>query len=267
MKKAIALMLSIFLIYTFTGCARTHTETSVPTTLRTQTTAPPTTQPPATEPPATEPVETVPEHSDLYIPDVSVEDVITWFSEVNFGREYGTEGDPTVIQKWETPISYSLLGEATPEDWAVVEELAAWLNTVEGFPGIYPAEESRYASLQVYFTNAQDMQTIMGPEYTNLDGAVTYWYEDDVIYDCHICVLYDLDPELRRSVLLEEIYNGLGPIQDTLLRPDSIAYQEFAKPQNLTVEDQLILRLLYDPRITCGMNAEECEAVIRSVYY
>ena len=267
MKKAVVLLLSIFLIFSLAGCAQTPAEPSAPTTPPTQTTAPPTTEPPTTQPPTTEPVETVPEHSDLYLQDVPVEDVIAWFSEVNFSREFGTEGDPTVIQKWETPISYSLLGEATPEDWAVVEELAAWLNTVEGFPGIYPAEESRFASLQIYFTDAQDMQIIMGPEFAYLDGGVTYWYEDNVIYDCHICVLYDLDPELRRSVLLEEIYNGLGPVQDTLLRPDSIAYQEFSQPQNLTVEDELILRLLYDPRITCGMNAEECEAVIKQIYY
>lgn len=264
MKKVSVLLLSIVLIFFLAGCEQMPAETTVPTTLPepTETTAPLTTQPPTTEP-----VETAPEHSVLYLPDISVEDVITWFGEVNFSREYGTEGDPTVIQKWNTPISYSLLGEATPEDQAVVEELAAWLNAVEGFPGIYPAEEAPFANLQIYFTDRQGMLDIMGPEYTFLDGAVTYWYEDNAIYDCHICVLYDLDPELRRSVLLEEIYNGLGPIQDTLLRPDSIAYQEYAQPQNLTKEDELILRLLYDPQITCGMNAEECETVIRTLYY
>ena len=31
--------------------------------------------------------------------------------------------------------------------------------------------------------------------------------------------------------------------------------------------DTLILKLLYHPEMQCGMHAEECEAVIRELYY
>ena len=66
-------------------------------------------------------------------------------------------------------------------------------------------------------------------------------------------------------MIIEEIYNGLGPVQDTVLRPDSIICQEYAEHQWLSPVDELILRLLYHPEIQCGMNAEECEGVIRSL--
>ena len=69
------------------------------------------------------------------------------------------------------------------------------------------------------------------------------------------------------SVILEEIYNGLGPIQDTDLRPDSIIYSGFSEPQSLTDVDELILKLLYHPQLLPGMNADECETVIRQLYY
>ena len=77
----------------------------------------------------------------------------------------------------------------------------------------------------------------------------------------------DLDQEVRNSVILEEIFNGLGPVQDTDLREDSIAYSGYSIPQELTEIDELILKLLYHPDIVCGMNAQECEAVIRQLYY
>ena len=87
------------------------------------------------------------------------------------------------------------------------------------------------------------------------------------IYDAIICYRSDMWPSLRTSVILEEIYNCLGPVQDTRLRPDSIIYQEYAEPQQLTPIDELILRLLYHPDIRPGMNAAECEQIIRLLYY
>ena len=68
-------------------------------------------------------------------------------------------------------------------------------------------------------------------------------------------------------MILEEIYNGLGPIQDTSMRSDSIIYSEFSQPQNLTDIDELLLKLLYHPDILPGMNAQQCEQVIRALYY
>jgi hypothetical protein len=111
------------------------------------------------------------------------------------------------------------------------------------------------------------MIDLMGENYYGMDGAVTFWYLYDEIYDAIICYRTDLDQYLRNSVILEEIYNGLGPIQDTSLRSDSIIYSEFSQPQELTDIDELLLKLLYHPDILPGMNAQQCEQVIRALYY
>ena len=107
----------------------------------------------------------------------------------------------------------------------------------------------------------------MGENFSYMDGGVTFWYNEDEIFDAIICYRTDLDQYLRNSVILEEIYNGLGPIQDTALREDSIIYTEFSQPQALTQIDELLLKLLYHPEMQCGMNAEECENIIRRLYY
>ena len=225
-------------------------------------------EPIQTEPMPTESIPTEHEPISLYIPGEPVEDVIQYFNEVCLDAEYVHSGDPSKLQKWMQPIRYILLGEPTEEDRSTLHDFTQWLNTINGFPGISETALPEEANLRIHFCSHEDMLTIMGSDYAGLDGAVTFWYDsNNVIYDAVICCRTDLEQTLRNSVILEEIYNGLGPIQDTQLRTDSIIFAGFSQPQQLTEIDQLLLQLLYDPAIQCGMNAETCESVIRQVYY
>lgn len=279
MKKRLALVL--LLAFLLCGCVPSVVPT-VPTTQATEPVTIPTesttlsTEPstiPTTIPaePTTEPVITTaptePAHSAFYIPGLSVEDVILYFNEVCLDAEVNNSGDPSLIQKWTAPIYYAIYGAYNEEDLATAKGFAAWLNTVEGFPGIYEADSAHTANLVIHFCTPQDMVDLMGDWTYGLDGAVTFWYDFNEIHDGTICIRDDLYQSLRNSVILEEIYNGLGPVQDTGLRPDSIIFSEFSEPQALTAIDELILRLLYHPEILPGFNAEECEQVIRSIYY
>ena len=207
------------------------------------------------------------EHSALYIPDLSVEDVISYFREVCLDAEFATSGDPSYLQRWEEPIYYQINGDPTEQDLAVLLEFAAWLNTLEGFPGIFEAADTTAANLQFYFCDEQTMVERMGENFYGADGGVTFWYIDNVIYKAIICYRTDIAQYTRNSVILEEIYNGLGPVQDTDLREDSIIFSGFSEPQALTEIDRLILQLLYHPQMQCGMDAAQCEAVIRQLYY
>lgn len=209
-----------------------------------------------------------PEHSDLYIPGVSAEDVILYFNEVCLDAEVINYGDPAKLQRWETPIRYICLGAYTDTDKNTLDTLVNWLNTVDGFPGIQETQEDALANLRIHFCTQAEHLALMGEGFSNTDGAVTFWYnEADEIYDAVISCRADVDQELRNSVILEELYNGLGPINDTSLRADSIIYSEFSTPQDLSLLDALILKLLYHPQMQCGMDAAACEAIIRQLYY
>lgn len=218
-----------------------------------------------TEPETTE--TTLPPHSPLYIEGLSVEDVICYFNEVCLDAEFVNNGDATVVQKWTVPIYYYLNGGLTRDDYVVLTDFLLLLNDIEGFPGIYIARDLGQANMNIYFCDQEQLLNIMGDNYAGLDGAVTFWYENDEIYNANVCIRTDLEQTVRNSVILEEIYNGLGPVQDTSLREDSIIYAGYSEPQELTDIDLLILQLLYHPDIKCGMNASACEEVIRSLYY
>ena len=211
--------------------------------------------------------ETEPAHSELFISYVTPDEMVRYFNEVCLDAEFVNSGNASVLQRWEEPICYSVQGDYTPEDIAKIEELAAWLNTVEGFPGMMEADGPDVANLSIYFCGQQELIDRMGENHYNSDGAVTFWYTDDIIYTGTICVRSDLDQILRNSVILEEIYNGLGPIQDTNLRSESIIYSGFSQPQALHPIDRVILQLLYHPSLACGMDITECETAIRTLYY
>jgi len=258
-KRILAWLLCILLL---TGCTAAQEPTLPPeTTVPPESTMPPVTQ---TFAPETEPQ---PLHSPLYIPGVEVEDVILWFHEVCLDAEFVNSGDPSRLQKWDEPISYMLYGDWTVEDLATLSCFAAWLNGLEGFPGMREAREPGEADLRIHICSSQEMVELLGDNFYGMDGGVVFWYQEDRIYDGTICLREGMDQTLRNSVILEELYNGLGPIQDTTLRPDSIICAEYAEPQALTEIDELILKLLYHPDMKCGMNREECETVIRSLYF
>ena len=209
----------------------------------------------------------VPLHSEFYIEGVSVEDVILYFNEVCLAAEFVNGGDPSRIQKWDSPISYKVLGTPTEDDILKLEEFILWLNEIEGFPGLMETEYAGSADIKIHFCDYDTMIYLLGDNFHGMDAGVSFWYEADVIYDEIICIRTDLNQVLRNSVILEELYNGMGPVQDTDLRSDSIIYSNYSEPQDLTEIDELLLRLLYHPEIQCGMDAAACESVIRRLYY
>lgn len=264
MKRICFNMIILLLILAFLGCAPDHSVAEHSTAPTVQLSTVPTVTETVIEPIA---VPTEPEHSPLYLSELPVDDAITYFNEVCLNAEITNSGNPTVIQKWSVPIRYQLYGNYTQQDLTVLNAFCDFLNELDGFPGISQSDNAEEVNLRIHFCACDELVQILGDHFGDVDGGVTFWYQDDVIYDAVICIRTDIDQNTRNSVILEEIYNGIGPIQDTDLREDSIIYSGFSTPQVLSAVDHVILKLLYHPMITCGMDRNACEAIIRQLYY
>ena len=220
---------------------------------------------------ASENMQTESEGSFVYYHEkYSLEQVIEYFCDVVSGTEYSTgDGDAKLVQKWTEPIYYQMQGEWTAQDQQILENLFSQLNCIYGFPGIYPASEGNLVNLRISFYERDAFQADFGEflNYEEADGAVQYWYYNDLnnIYEARIGYRTDLSQYIRNGVLLEEVVNGLG-IQDTMLREDSIVYQSFSEVQELSEMDWLLIKLLYHPEIKCGMTPEECKQVLERIY-
>ena len=274
MKKFLILLLVLALC----GCAAPAAPSTEPATAPTmpmttvpETTIPETTIPETTVPETTVPVTTAPPHSEFYLEDFAVEEIITYFNEVVLQVEYtdGT-GDPSRVQKWLQPIICSIHGEPTMEDQQVLEQFFTELNQMPGFPGIRLAQPGEYANMTLSFLDADAFVSEFSEAVNGEDawGACQFWYWTDTneLYDARIGYRTDIPQLERSSILLEEIVNSIG-ITDTLRRSDSIVYQDSNENLQPSVVDWLILKLLYHPDIQCGMDAQQCEQIIRELYY
>ena len=217
-----------------------------------------------TEPP-------MPAHSELYLPDCTVQQITEYFEEVVLNVEYtdGTGADD-LVQKWLSPLCYRIYGTPTDTDRDVLNALFEQLNAVPGFPGIYPAADELRENVSIHFLDQTAFresfsQIIQGEE---AYGAVQFWYytETNELHTARIGYRTDIEQSIRNSVLIEEVINILG-ITDTVLRPDSITYQYSNETTALSDVDMVILKLLYSPDIQCGMDADSCAAVIKEQYY
>lgn len=211
------------------------------------------------------------QHSALYLPGCSVEQMTEYFEEVVLQMEY-TEDDASAVrvQKWVTPICYEVYGFPTEEDLQALKSVVQQLNAIEGFPGIYEAEEEWQANVRIGFLDAETFRDSFSEVVHGEDayGAAQFWFtvEDGALYEARIGIRADIEQAERSSIVPEEIVNILG-ISDTELREDSITYQYSNGNMELSREDLAILRLLYDPAIRGGMDAAQCREVIGKLYY
>ena len=270
MKRWFVLLL-VFVLF-LSSCAKPEQETV------------PTIQPetvPLTEPipETTTPQETVcvttvpakPLHSDLYHPDYTLRQIQEYFEEVVLDAEFsdGT-GDSSLVQKWMEPIGYRIYGNPTDEDRRILNDFFAQLNRIPGFPGFYTAEAEGLEMLRIHFLEPDVFRDSFSAAVNGEDayGAMEFWYYTDTneIYAARIGYRTDLDQMTRSSILLEEIVNMLG-ISDTLQREDSITYQYSNENLALSEVDWILLKLLYHPEMQCGLDARNCAAVIKEIYY
>ena len=89
------------------------------------------------------------------------------------------------------------------------------------------------------------------------DGAATYAEAVAVIRS-------ELPDRLRRSCFHEELAQGMGlPNDSPTARPSIFSdTDEFGR---LTPHDELLLRMLYDPRLRVGMTVEEARPVAQEI--
>ena len=204
--------------------------------------------------------------SPLYVEGVSVDDAIAYFAEVCLDTEFGDKTSGSLIRKWVEPFYYTVYGQPTDRDMEVLNRFVAEINSIENFPGMYPVESG--ADLEIYFYDQANFEALMGSDFVDSWGGVTFWFDGlSQIYTETISIRTDIPQDARDSIIAEEIYNGLGSVQDTSMREDSIAYQWSNSNYDMTAVDRLILQLLYHPSIQTGMDYTQCEAVIRQLYY
>lgn len=208
-------------------------------------------------------------HSEFYVPDMSVDQIIAYFNEVALGMENsGGDGNAALVEKWDRPINYRIEGMPNRQDAQTLNELTKQLNAIEGFPGIQAAKALEQ-NLTIYFLKDADFQIQFGHVLGDktADGVVQIWHNDSN-GSCSGRIGYrqEASQEVRNAVIPEKLVDllGISRVRMQTEIPEDPDDEPIVKLSDL---DWAVIKLLYNPRIHNGMNADECEMIIRELYY
>ena len=212
---------------------------------------------------------------------------IALFSEyVQVGGRYVPRQSPANLRRWPGPVRVQLHFGASVDaatraaDTARVRAYVGRLARVTGHPiGVVETGGNYHV-----FVASIDEQRALGPaisrvepglsratvrEITQLDRSTfcavyaSSAADRPDAYVSAIALIRSEHPDLMRlSCYHEELAQGLGLANDSPAARPSIFNddEEFAL---LTGQDELMLRMLYDPRLRIGMSAEEARPIVR----
>ncbi len=175
---------------------------------------------------------------------------------------------------WSSPPGFALEG-GTPEDRA---EALRLLGRLEGLTGLRFAErKGEGAALRIRFLDpeARRRDALRARDFRALRRL---WAEDSGVFclalgetdeagalvRAEVLLKAEAGPARRRSCLAEELGQAMGLFNDAATRGPSV-FDDDDRHAFWTAQDEALLRLLYDPRLTPGMSAEEAAPLVREI--
>lgn len=197
-------------------------------------------------------------------------------------RAGGGEG---VLRRWEEPVRMRLeFGESVPpslrdSDRRAVSEYLARLERITGHPVTLQEEQANFhvlvlgegerrdvgPRLQELMPgiDAQTVRLITDLPRSALCMVAAFARDDGPAYTDAVAIIRAEHPDLTRlSCYHEELAQGLGlPNDDDAVRPS--IFNDTEEYALLTWHDELLLRMLYDSRLSPGMAPAQAGPVVR----
>lgn len=213
---------------------------------------------------------------------------LAFYDEYDSGRGFApSRGAPVLLRRWVDPVRMTVsFGASVPseqrsKDRASVASYAARLGRVTGHP-ISTAETGNF---HVFIVGEDDRPEALRQIAALLPSApastlallrdlprpihcVVIAFSQpgrDQVYHRAVAVIRAEHPDLmRQSCIHEELAQGLGIAND---RPDARPSifnddDEFAL---LTTHDEMLLRMLYHPRLAPGMSLDQARPILREI--
>ncbi len=172
---------------------------------------------------------------------------------------------PRGINKWTGPIDLSLRGDAADDVAVYVEEIAAELSELIDLPIELYVDQNWAGDIDIYITYWKNywpfFMQATEPGRHIFTCAVLPWVDQGRIKRATIKINAGvLDRATARACLLEELTQALGLFGETedeteTLLHDGIGYE------GLGMLDRLLIRTLYDPRLTLDLSNERAVQV------
>lgn len=210
------------------------------------------------------------------------DDLVANFRSIAFSSEFRLPGesDRDFLVRWTGPIRYEVIGATvTAADRAVIDDLASRFRGLTGL-SIEPDADEPNFSIMILTPDERDAVLAEISEFTPAEKMDAYrrWSEaenDHCVFEFRfdetgaifsaLAVIKARYGDLGRRVCLhEEMAQALGLANDSYDARPSIFNDdhEFAY---LTLHDEMLIRMLYDPRLRTGVKPGEAMQVLPSI--
>jgi hypothetical protein len=203
------------------------------------------------------------------------DELLANFEHVVFRDEYDETRNIDRIRKWSGPVRIALFGEQAERYRPVVERHAAALGRLTGLDFTVLPDADGSENFRVHLVPWDDMEALAKPYSPEPEWLETIIEESSCLFVftyngayviTQAIVLVSTDERYRDNTacLLEEMTQALGlPNDSELIRPSIFNQWDFL--QRLALNDQILIRTLYDGRVRHGMPREPALTAARGI--
>ena len=185
--------------------------------------------------------------------------------------DYDNPSGNIPIAKWVSPIRYSVDGSTAQDDL----RLDALTGRIRRLTGIDMAPtRGETPNLRIHFVpfrlrnkafyqllergylgraTSNMMAMWRDTERAKCIGIISFDPRSGAITQANVYIKEELPPSVRNACITEEVVQSLGLMNDSPMARPSI-FNDSQEYLDLTSHDELLLRILYDPRIRPGMG-------------
>ncbi len=199
----------------------------------------------------------------------TTEELVTGFNATVFGLEYRTwSWQPYQVKKFVKPVRFRIFSLSSKDHRAEVEAFIAEMDRKIAGISLQVASATEEPNFDVYIVDRHQYEDVVRQSVykdmtADAPGRCLVRVESGRrgIKNSRAVIVADEGDFLFRRCLVEELLQGLGPMNDDDRLVHSV-FNDSSRHNRFTVFDQLLLNMLYDPRIKSGMSPSEAEKVL-----
>ena len=171
-----------------------------------------------------------------------------------------------ILTRWEETIKICVTGSPSNDDLRQLDRFIMDIAThCPNMPNIRVVKNERDANLTVYYGPLKELSKHLDVYREGNWGAFSYTYSQGRMISAKVAIATDVNwKESKRHLLMEELVGTFGLTNDHYAYSDSILYQEWTTVGELSEVDWLMLNMLYDPDLSCGMSAKKAYDILRA---
>jgi len=199
----------------------------------------------------------------------STEELLEGFEKTVFGLEYRSwSWRPYLVKKFTRPVFFYVHNLSSRDRMQTVRRFVREIDTrIDGLTtGV--TDDPAQANFDVYVVDRAQYEDVVKKdiyksERANVPGRclVRVVSGRNGIKRSAAVIVSDEGEFLFKRCLVEELLQGLGPMNDDSGLTHSV-FNDSSRHSRFTVFDQLILNMLYDPRIKPGMNMQQTRSIL-----